>query len=91
VSNLTSTNRIRRRDHVAASIHGDGAIILDLDRGCMLAANQVGAAIWQLLEEQRSEQDIVAAIQERYGIPSAQAAADVGEFIESLREHHLLS
>ena len=43
-----------------------------------------GAMLWKTLDEWRSEEELVSALRERYGITEEQATADVREFVEQL-------
>lgn len=74
------------------STHGqDGAIVLDVQQGQMFNLNCVGSRILELLEGGSAEPDIVKVISHEFNASSEVVENDVHEFIESLRQHKLVS
>jgi Coenzyme PQQ synthesis protein D (PqqD) len=74
------------------STHGqDGAIVLDIRQGQMFNLNFVGSRILELLESGATESAIVDDISQKFEVSRDVAEADMREFIESLRQHHLLA
>lgn len=73
------------------STHGqDGAIVLDIRQGQMFNLNLVGSRILELLETGSTESTIVDEISQEFEVSRGVAESDVREFIESLKQHHLL-
>ena len=73
------------------STHGqDGAIVLDIRQGQMFNLNLVGSRILELLETGAAESAIVDEIIQKFEVSRAIAEGDVREFIESLKQHHVL-
>lgn len=73
------------------STHGqDGAIVLDIRQGQMFNLNFVGSRILELLETGATESAIVDEISQNFAVERDVAECDVREFVESLRQHHLL-
>lgn len=73
------------------STHGqDGAVVLDIRQGQMFNLNLVGSKILQLLKSGASEPAIVDEISSTFQVSREIAEGDVREFIESLKQHHLL-
>jgi hypothetical protein len=73
------------------STHGqDGAIVLDIRQGQMFNLNFVGSRILELLETGAIESAIVDEISQKFEVSRDVAESDVREFIESLKQHHLL-
>jgi hypothetical protein len=73
------------------STHGqDGAIVLDIRQGHMFNLNFVGSRILELLEIGVTESTIVDEISQKFEVSRDIAESDVREFIESLKQHHLL-
>lgn len=48
--------------------------------------NETGAAIWELLEDGKPPEQIAESFVEEYGIAKEEALADVGQFIEQLKQ-----
>jgi hypothetical protein len=70
----------------------EGEIVaLDLDRSEYIAVNRTGAAIWPLLAEGASRDQLSARLVTEYGIDQESAARDVDAFVESLSERDLLA
>ncbi len=73
------------------STHGeDGAIVLDIRQGQMFNLNFVGSRILELLETGAAESAIVDEISQKFEVSRDVAESDLREFIESLKQHHLL-
>jgi len=73
------------------STHGqDGAIVLDIRQGQMFNLNFVGSRILELLETGATESAIVDEISQNFTVDRDVAEHDVREFVESLKQHHLL-
>ena len=56
------------------------------DLESVFTLNEVGAFIWQALEEPVTEQDLARAVAEEYEVDEEQALADVEEFLVQLEE-----
>lgn len=73
------------------SAHGqDGGVVLDIRQGQMFNLNVVGSKILELLKTGESEAEIIDKISGTFQVSRDIAEADVREFIESLKQHHLL-
>jgi len=73
------------------STHGqDGAIVLDIRQGQMFNLNLVGSRILELLETGATRSAIVDEISQKFEVSRDTAEGDFEEFIESLKQHHLL-
>ncbi len=73
------------------STHGqDGAVVLDIQQGQMFNLNFVGSRILELLKAGATESAIVEDVSQRFGVTRDVAEPDVREFIDSLKQHHLL-
>jgi hypothetical protein len=73
------------------STHGqDGAIVLDIRQGQMFNLNFVGSRVLELLETGATESAIVDEISQKFEVSRGIAESDVREFIETLKQHHLL-
>jgi hypothetical protein len=69
---------------VRASISDDGLVLLDLQGGLVLASNQVGARIWELLEQQRTPVEIAHQLVEECDVPLERVHHDVMAFVSAL-------
>lgn len=72
------------------SCHDDGAVILDIEGGRMFSANNVGARILVLLEQQKGVEEIVQHVSSEFSEPPDRVHSDVLGFIESLRDSRLI-
>ena len=68
----------------------DGAIVLDVFHGQMFCLNPVGSSIFELLDEGCDERLIADEIGRAYGVPIETVRTDVHEFIQALKENHIL-
>lgn len=61
-----------------------------VDFNCMITLNDAGAFLWQQLQEERTAEQLTAALLEEYDVTAEVAAADVAAFIEKLQQSELL-
>ncbi|MDH3622976.1 MAG: PqqD family protein [Myxococcales bacterium] len=66
-------------------LDGEGIFVLQ-KAGEVLVINQVGAFIVEQLQAERTLDDVVTAVTERYSVDRAQAQTDAGSLIEALLE-----
>jgi hypothetical protein len=87
---ITGETLLRRADGALATTTTDGNLVL-LDRDYeFLRLNETASRIWELFEEPRSADDLVAVLTEEFGITSEVCRDGVLPVVESLRERGLL-
>ena len=79
-----------RHDGLTWQVVGDEVVVLDLDGSVYLRLNGSGRTLWELLSEERTEDDLVGALVDEYGIDHGRASSDVAAFIADLRARKLL-
>jgi hypothetical protein len=84
-------DRLHPTPAVRASISSDGLVLLDLRGGAVLAANTIGARIWQLIEHGHGRREIAQQLADAYDIPLPRARHDVDAFVSSLVARGLLA
>lgn len=62
-----------------------------VDFNCMITLNETGAFLWQQLLQERTAEQLTAALLEEYDVEPALAEADVARFIEKLQHAELLA
>jgi coenzyme PQQ synthesis protein D (PqqD) len=65
-------------------------VALDLRTSTYLAVNKTGASLWQALIEGASREQLVARLEERFGVDRERAEGDLDAFLQSLRDQDLL-
>ncbi len=63
----------------------------DLDLNMMITLNDTGKFLWQLLEQDKTEADLVSALLAEYDVDEATATAAVSGFIATLNENKFLA
>lgn len=75
---------------VREAINQDGAVLLDIEQGLCLSLNVVGAKIWQMLKQDCTGEQIIAALEREFGeVPRAQLQQDYIDFIRQLEINKL--
>lgn len=82
--------RLRTADISARTIGGE-TIVLDLPNSQYFAVTGVGSRVFELLGEERSLTDLVAAVIAEYDVDEATARSDVEAFVDRLRQAQLLA
>lgn len=80
----------RLSDSVRTTHTGDGAVVLDINRGRMFTFNSTGSRILQLLNTGVEEKEIAPTLVQEFSADPRIADADVGEFLALLRQHALV-
>jgi Coenzyme PQQ synthesis protein D (PqqD) len=77
-------------EHVRSTHGQDGAVVLDIREGKMFRINLVGSRIVELLRMELSESELVRKLAVEFAAERATVTTDVREFLEQLRQQHLL-
>lgn len=56
----------------------------------IITLNETALFLWQALEQGADEKTLVAKLTEEFDVSPDEAAADIAEFLESLRSHGIL-
>jgi len=81
---------LRLRADVVATVLDDGAVLLDLDTKYFYSVNQSGWAVLQLFESGATRDDVTSRCHAS-GAATAEAAAALGAFIDTLIAERLIS
>jgi len=68
----------------------EGAVLLHLDTAQYHGVNEIGALVWDLLEEPIDFGDLIERLNARIENPPAELVGDVEEFLEALAERDLV-
>lgn len=71
-------------------IDGEAVIMLP-EIGKVLALNEVGSFIWDLVDGQHSRGELVEALCREFEVSREEAAVDLEEFLELLKDKNLLT
>jgi hypothetical protein len=81
---------VRPIEHVAASIHDHGIVLLHTIDGRLFASNQTGARIWHGLQRHLPIDAITADLREHYRISHETALSDTARFLTQLERQRLV-
>lgn len=90
------TTRIYKQiDDVVARVIAGEKLIVPVrgnlaDMQNIFTVDEVGSFIWDSINGKRSMEDIVALISDEFDVAESEAAADLGEFLESLKKAGLI-
>ena len=62
----------------------------ELDLNMMITLNGTGAFLWELLQEETTEEEMVKALLAEYDVDEERAKASVAAFVNKLRENEFL-
>lgn len=79
----------QNREIAWRAIEGE-AVLFDTARGMMRQLNPLATELWSLLESDRTIEELVAFVTERYEIDATRARADVESFLATLTERSLI-
>ncbi len=80
---------MKRKDDLMLQKVGGQALLIPLgakvlDMNGMVVLNTTGSFIWELLAEERSFEELVTAVVERFEVEADRAEADVRTFVDDL-------
>jgi hypothetical protein len=81
---------LRLRQGVEWQHVDDEVVALDLNSSAYLAVNDTGAALWPLVAEGTTEEELIEKLTTSFDVDIEQARSDVGAFVEQLRTFTLL-
>jgi hypothetical protein len=88
---IESHARLRpNTDDVAAKVIDGEAIIMNLSNGLYFSMDEVGSALWEMVEAGCSLDEMARALNARYEVAADTARADVGRLAEQLVEEGLV-
>ena len=67
------------------------AVILSLDTKILRGLNPVGSRVWELIDGQRSVDDIIGVIVQEFDVSQEAAVRDVGDFVRELLAKSLVT
>lgn len=83
-----------RKEFVLREIAGDYIIIptgkTTLALKGLITVNEVGAALWKMLQSEKSLDDLVKGILDEYDVEESVAREDIQEFLETLHKNGIL-
>ena len=82
------------KDFILREIAGDYVIVptgkTALEFNGLITVNELGAFIWEKLQQDITEEELFASILEEYEVPEETARKDTEEFLDKLRENRIL-
>lgn len=87
---LSLASRVTIPAHVLSRHLQDELVVLQLKRGVYFGLDAIGTRIWELLREDRSLREVLAALVAEYEVEEAQGAEDVLDLVQQLREQGLI-
>jgi hypothetical protein len=85
-----STLRLRDSDLAWREV-GDEVVVLDLRASVYATVNEAGRALWLLLADGASEEELIQLLERAYGLDRAQARRDAEAFVSTLKARELLA
>lgn len=90
---MTDTEtKVKLREELVAWREVEGKIVaLDMHASEYFAVNETGTAIWPLLAQGATQEQLTSRLVEMYGIDEPSAERDVQSFLSSLADRELLA
>lgn len=85
-----SGRAFRPADRVTTAMIDGQTTVLDLGRDRYYGLDEVGSAIWDLVRQERTFDQIVTRLQREYDAPRPDLERDVGAFLSELRRNRLV-
>jgi pyrroloquinoline quinone biosynthesis protein D len=82
---------VKQPDRFSETDIDDEIVVMRLDNGEFFSLTGTAAATWRLIDGKRSREELLAALVDRFDGPAADIAADVDDFLASLRDMGLVA
>lgn len=90
MSALADSSTVVAVDHQTSTQIKGESVVLDLEEGVYYGLNDVGARVWELVQEPARVSELVDAIAEEYDVPREQCIGDVKELLHDLEGYGLI-
>ncbi|PKM80391.1 MAG: PqqD family protein [Firmicutes bacterium HGW-Firmicutes-14] len=87
---MMDSGNIRKNPKLITRITDGEAVIMHPDLGKVLSLNEVGSFIWEMADGSRNREQLLDAVCSEFDVDREQAAGDLDEFLDTLREKDLL-
>ena len=77
---------VKQPDRFSETDIDDEIVVMRLDNGEFFSLAGTAAAAWRLIDGKRGREELVAALAAQFDTPAADIAADVDDFLASLRD-----
>lgn len=92
MTNITLQQKVSRIDgKLLISPLGKELVMMDIDNGAYLNINEVGSAIWNLLEEPVLVEEVLTQLLQQYEIDEQQCLEELLAFLSTLNDNGLLN
>ncbi len=83
-SALTRDSVIAVADHLSVADLGEEVFIFERETEAYYGLNEVGARIWQLIQQPQTVQAVLTSLLDEYEVDAAQCERDLFAFLDSL-------
>jgi Coenzyme PQQ synthesis protein D (PqqD) len=84
------SDRLQPNPNVVYRELQEGGVLLNLDSGQYYGLNEIGCAIWELVDGDRTLDDVVEALRVRLADEPPDLKADVAGFVRGLADRQLI-
>lgn len=79
----------KKAGHIEWQTVENRMVLIDTRESELLRLNEVGAAVWEALDGEKTSEEIIAYVQEQFEAPANQIRKDVLGFLHKLLEREL--
>lgn len=79
----------RNLDLISADLDDD-LVVLDVEQGKYFSLNPISKRIWEILEEEKSKEELVAILLDEYDVSSEECNRDVEIHLKELKKMKLI-
>jgi hypothetical protein len=87
---VSGEDTVRAVDDAISTTIDEEEVILNLETSSYHGLNRVGSEIWTRIQEPRTVDELVAALDDEYDVATPKLEADVREFVADLDEAGLV-
>ena len=87
---MDQETRYSRNDDMLFGQSGSDTFMLNVPTGVYFALNETATRVWQILDQPRTEADIVSALVAEYRIDAGQCQVEIGPFLAELVKRNVL-
>jgi Coenzyme PQQ synthesis protein D (PqqD) len=81
---VTDDVRYARNTEILTGQSGADTFMMHAETGLYFALNETASRVWQILDQPRTQADIVSALVAEYRVDAARCQAEIGPFLADL-------
>ncbi len=90
MESVSDKTHFSRNDEIVFSEIDDQIVLMSIDNGTYYSLDAIATRIWELLEQPRNLNSLVATLTSEFEVDKKQCTADVSHFLEKMENNKMV-